>query len=73
MSTIGLYDTDLFHYQKHHPNLELMKIYNYHNKKGDKVLMMRPGDEEGRFIYGKNKEIYGYGFVKSYFPIDEIY
>lgn len=92
MSTIGLYDTDLFHYQKHHPNLELMKIYSYHNRKGDKVLMMRPGDEEGRFnkiiyfkdhpnfllprgvnVYGKNKEIYGYGFVKSYFPIDKIY
>ena len=92
MSIYGLYDLDLWHCPKHYPNLELMKIYNYHYSKGDKVLMVRPGDDTGRFnkviyfkensvflipksvnVYGKNKEIYGYGFTKMYFPLDEKY
>ena len=92
MSTIGLYDLDMWHCSKRFPNLELMKVYNYHYNKGDKVLMVRPGDDTGRFnrimyfkenptflvpktvnIYGKNKELYGYGFAKTLFPIDDIY
>lgn len=58
MATLGLYDIDLWHRGKSAPNLELMKLYNYHKKKGDIVLMMRPGEDEGRFnriIYFKDK------------------
>lgn len=56
--TIALYDIDLWHRGKAMPNLELMKVYNYYYQKGDKVIMMRPEDREGRFskiIYFKDK------------------
>lgn len=51
---LGLYDLDFWHGHMHFPNLELMKIYNYHIKNNDKVLFIKPGDELGRF----NKIIY---------------
>lgn len=54
MACIGLYDIELWHRGKAMPNLELMKIYNYHYNHGDKVIMMKPGIDEGRF----NKIIY---------------
>lgn len=57
MACIGLYDIELWHRGKAMPNLELMKIYNYHYNKGDKVVMMRPNENEGRFnqiIYFKD-------------------
>lgn len=57
MSCIGLYDIDLWHGNKKVPNLELMKTYNYLYEKGDKVIMMKPTDNTGRFnqiIYFKN-------------------
>ena len=57
MACIGLYDIELWHRGKVMPNLELMKIYNYHYNKGDKVVMMRPNENEGRFnqiIYFKD-------------------
>lgn len=92
MATIGLYDIELWHRGKAMPNLELMKIYNYHFKHNDIVVMMRPGEDEGRFskiIYfkdnpntqiprnlslsGPKKEIYGYGFFKQFYPLDNIY
>lgn len=46
---LGLYDIDLWHSARKFPNLELMKIYNYHYKNGDKVIMMTPKMDEGRF------------------------
>lgn len=92
MATIGLYDIELWHRGKAMPNLELMKIYNYHFTHNDIVIMMRPGEEEGRFtkiIYfkdnpntqiprnivlsGPKKEIYGYGFYKQFFPLENTY
>lgn len=58
MATIGLYSLDLWHRtNKAMPNLELMKIYNYHFTHNDIVMMMRPGEDEGRFskiIYFKD-------------------
>lgn len=42
---IGLYDIDLWHGKKPVPNLELMKIYNYYYKKGDRVVMLKPEDD----------------------------
>lgn len=92
MATIGLYDIELWHRGKAMPNLELMKIYNYHFTHNDVVIMMKPGEDEGRFtriIYfkdnpntqiprniilsGPKKEIYGYGFYKQFFPLEDIY
>ena len=40
MSTIGLYDLDLWHATRAAPCLELMKTYNYFNSKGHKVILM---------------------------------
>ena len=57
MATIGLYDIELWHRGKAMPNLELMKIYNYHFINNDIPVMMRPGEDEGRFskiIYFKD-------------------
>jgi hypothetical protein len=54
---IGLYDIDLWHRGKAMPNLELMKMYNYHHKNNDTVIMMKPNENEGRFnriIYFKD-------------------
>lgn len=59
---VGLYDLDLRHSQMSWPNLELMKIFNYHNQNGDKVILMKKTDNEGRFnsiIYFKdNKKLH---------------
>lgn len=46
---LGLYDIDLWHSPRKFPNLELMKIYNYHSNINDKVIMMTPKMDEGRF------------------------
>ena len=46
---LGLYDLDFHHSAVKFPNLELMKIYNYHYQKGDKVLFMTPKMDKGRF------------------------
>lgn len=46
---IGLYDIDLWHGIKKYPNLELMKVYNYCYQNSQKVLMMQPSMDEGRF------------------------
>lgn len=46
---IGMYHFEMWHRGKAAPNLELMKIYRYYYEKGDKVTLMRPGDDEGRF------------------------
>lgn len=56
---IGLYDLDLRHSQASWPNLELMKIFNYHNQNGDKVILMNKTDDEERFnsiIYFKDSK-----------------
>lgn len=47
--TIGLYDIDLWHGSCKYPKLELMKIYNYCYQNGQKVIMMQPNMDEGRF------------------------
>lgn len=92
MSSIGLYDLDFWHYQKKAPNLELMKVFNYHYQNNDMVKLLRPQDNFGRFnkiiffkdrietripeeliVYGEGKEIYGYGFYKSFYPLEEKY
>ena len=92
MSTVGLYSIDLWHNRHAVLDFELMKVYNYHYNRNDRVIMMRPEDNEGRFdkiIYfkdkedsytpknhslsGPNKEIYGYGFFKAFYPLDEMY
>lgn len=55
--TIGFYDIDLWHRGKAAPNLELMKMYNYHLKNNDIPIMMKPNEDEGRFskiIYFKD-------------------
>lgn len=49
MASIGFYDIDLWHRGKSVPNLELMKTYNYLYQQGNKVTMMKPTDEIGRF------------------------
>ena len=54
MSTIGLYDIDLWHRGKSPPNLELMKVYNYYQQQNQVIRMMRPNEDEGRY----NKIIY---------------
>lgn len=46
---IGLYDIDLNHSPYARPNLELMKIYNFHYARGDKVILMKPYDSPLRF------------------------
>ena len=55
--TVGLYDLDLWHSRDSYPNLELMKIYNFLYNKNEKVVMMKPTDDEDRFtqiIYFKD-------------------
>ena len=43
---ILLYDIDMWHRKgKAMPNLELMKIYNYHYSKGDIIRLLRPQDK----------------------------
>ena len=57
MATIGLYDIDLWHRGRAVPNLELMQYYNYYYKKGERILMLSPKDDEGRcnqIIYFKD-------------------
>ena len=54
MSTIGLYDIDLWHRGRSFPNLELMKTLNYFLQNNEQIIMMTPKDDEGRF----NKIIY---------------
>ena len=57
MSCIGLYDIDMWHKGKSHPNLELMKTFNYLQQENHRVIMMKPTDEVGRFnqiIYFKD-------------------
>lgn len=58
---LGLYDIDLLHNQSKFPNLELMKIYNYHQQHNDKVILMNQKSDEGRFteiIYFKEVPTY---------------
>lgn len=49
MASYGLYDIDLWHYIHSYPNLELMKIFNYHYNNGDMIRLMRPKEDEGRY------------------------
>lgn len=50
MSSIALYDVDLFHAPaRHRPNLELMKTYNYYYKNNHKVTMVKPNEDLTRF------------------------
>ncbi len=46
---IGLYDIDLNHTAFAKPNLELMKVYNFHQSRGDKVTLMKPYEKPLRF------------------------
>ena len=66
MSTIGLYDIDLWHAAKSNPNLELMKTYNYLYNQGHKVIMIKPTDNLGRF----NQIIYFKDSLKLKIPKD---
>ena len=61
---IGLYDIDFHHSSVHFPNLELMKIYNYHYQKGDKVIFMTPKTDKGRF----NEIVYFKELVNTKIP-----
>ena len=48
MASICLYDIDLLHSSGFAPpNLELMKIFNYHNQLGDIVKMAMPNADFG--------------------------
>ena len=91
MATYGLYDCELWHRGKTMPNLELMKVYNYHHSRGEIVRLLRPQDNTSTYtkviyfketdaelpktleVYGDNKDFYGYGFYKTFIPLDEIY
>ena len=46
---IGLYDIDLWHRGRAVPNLELMQYYAYYHKHNDRVILMKPTDEETQF------------------------
>jgi hypothetical protein len=46
---IGLYDIDLWHRGRAVPNLELMQYYEYYHKRNDRVVLMKPTDEESQF------------------------
>lgn len=46
---IGLYDIDLWHRGRAVPNLELMQYYAYYHKRNDRVVLMKPTDEESQF------------------------
>ena len=59
MASIYLYDIDLLHSTRFAPpNLELMKVFNYHYQRGDIVKMGMPKENDlGRYnqiIYFKN-------------------
>ena len=91
MATYGLYDCEMWHRGKTMPNLELMKVYNYHHSRGEIVRLLRPQDNTSTYtkviyfketdaelpknleVYGDNKDFYGYGFYKTFVPLDEIY
>lgn len=74
---IGLYDVDLWHSKTSYPNLELMQTYRYLHDIGHRVIMMKPGEDEGRFtkiFYFKEqtnsditKDLVLYGEKKSIF------
>lgn len=55
---IALYDIDLYHApERHKPNLELMKTYNYYYKDNHKITLVKPSDDLTRFskiIYFKD-------------------
>lgn len=58
MASICLYDVDFLHGSKFVPNLELMKVFNYYNKKGDIVNLAKKGENLGRYnqiIFFKNR------------------
>ena len=59
MATYGLYDCEMWHRGKTMPNLELMKIYNYHYSRGEIVRLLRPGDNTSTYtkvIYFKETD-----------------
>lgn len=50
MASIYLYDIDLLHSTRFEPpNLELMKVFNYHYQRGDIVKMGIPKEDLGRY------------------------
>lgn len=50
MASIYLYDIDLLHSTRFEPpNLELMKVFNYHYQRGDIVKMGMPKEDLGRY------------------------
>ena len=51
MAVIGLYDIDMWHRGRSGPNLELMKVYNYYYQRNNRVIMMKPNEDEGRFSH----------------------
>jgi hypothetical protein len=65
MASICLYDIDLLHSSGFAPpNLELMKIFNYHNQLGDIVKMAMPNEDFGRY----NQIIYFKQSLKQKIP-----
>lgn len=57
MGVYGLYDCELWHRGKTMPNLELMKVYNYHYSRGEIVRLLRPQDKTDTYtkvIYFKD-------------------
>lgn len=59
---IGIYDIDLCHNPSPKPNLELMKVYHFHQLAGDKVTLMKPYELPTRFSHV-------YYFKESALPI----
>lgn len=77
MAIYGLYDIDLWHKGRSVPNLELMQTYAYLSSKNERVIMMKPNEDEEKFsqiIYFKDnpnvalpKTLNVYGEKKSFF------
>ena len=58
MAIYGLYDIDLWHKGRSVPNLELMQTYAYLSNRNERVIMMKPNEDEEKFskiIYFKDK------------------
>lgn len=67
MASICLYDIDLLHSTRFEPpNLELMKVFNYHYRRGDIVKMGMPKEDLGRY----NQIIYFKRNPKQLIPQD---
>lgn len=77
MAIYGLYDIDLWHKGRSVPNLELMQTYAYLSNRNERVIMMKPNEDEEKFskiIYFKDnpnvilpKTLEVYGEKKNFF------